>query len=100
MKTLPIQLEENIKALVGENKIVEAVSLVQRKLQLGLKESKDIVDTYRSEITSSLPPEKIQNTIKSFMESWKGEILMIVALKKMILKNMTHMRILLFPNHT
>lgn len=73
METLPKTLEENVKTLVGENKIIEAVSLVQRELQLGLKKSKDIVDTYRPEITSNLTPEKIQNTMKSFLKSLEEE---------------------------
>jgi hypothetical protein len=47
MENLNKELEAKIIALVKENKIVEAVSLVQKLLQLGLKVSKDIVDKYR-----------------------------------------------------
>ncbi len=47
METLNKELEAKIIALVKENKIVEAISLVQKVLQLGLKASKDIVDKYR-----------------------------------------------------
>jgi hypothetical protein len=47
MENLNKELEAKIIALVKENKIVEAVSLVQKVLQLGLKVSKDIVDKYR-----------------------------------------------------
>ena len=42
------ELEEKIKKLITENKIIEAVSLVQKELQLGLKISKEIVDSYRN----------------------------------------------------
>ena len=47
MEKLPKELEEKIKTLLKENKVVEAISLVQKELQLGLKASKDIVDKYR-----------------------------------------------------
>jgi len=40
-------LEQNVKELVKQNKIPEAVLLVQTELKLGLKKSKDIVDQYR-----------------------------------------------------
>ena len=44
---ISIELENQIKALLKENKIVEAIALVQKELQLGLRVSKDIVDQYR-----------------------------------------------------
>jgi uncharacterized protein (DUF4415 family) len=47
MEQISKELEEKIIALVKQNKIVEAVSLVQKELQLGLRISKDIVDKYR-----------------------------------------------------
>lgn len=40
------ELENQIKALLKENKIIEAIALVQKELQLGLRVSKDIVDQY------------------------------------------------------
>ena len=43
------ELEEKIKLLIKQGKPIEAVSLVQQELQLGLKKSKDIVDEYRKE---------------------------------------------------
>ena len=45
-KISPI-LEAKIKALIKSGKVVEAIALVQKNLQLGLKNSKDIVDRYR-----------------------------------------------------
>ena len=47
MQNISKELEEKIITLVKQNKFVEAVSLVLKELQLGLKESKDIVDKYR-----------------------------------------------------
>lgn len=41
-------LEQRIIELVKANKPIEAVSLVHDELKLGLKESKDLVDKYRS----------------------------------------------------
>ena len=41
------ELEEKIKTLIEANKMIEAVALVQKELQLGLRNSKDIVDEYR-----------------------------------------------------
>jgi hypothetical protein len=41
-------LEIKIKRLLADNKVIEAVALVQKELQLGLKASKDIVDYYRN----------------------------------------------------
>lgn len=40
-------LEQRIIELVKANKPIEAVSLVHDELELGLKESKDLVDKYR-----------------------------------------------------
>lgn len=42
------ELENQIKALLKENKIIEAIALVQKEMQLGLRVSKDIVDQYRA----------------------------------------------------
>lgn len=44
---ISIELENQIKSLLKENKIVEAIALVQKELQLGLRVSKEIVDQYR-----------------------------------------------------
>ena len=41
------ELEIKIKALLKENKVIEAVALVQQELELGLRISKEIVDQYR-----------------------------------------------------
>jgi len=43
------KLEEKIKSLLKQGKPIEAVSLVQQELQLGLRNSKEIVDKYRNE---------------------------------------------------
>jgi hypothetical protein len=47
MEKISVELEAKIKALIKQGKVVEALSLVQKELQLGLKISKDIVDRYR-----------------------------------------------------
>ncbi|MCD4680801.1 MAG: hypothetical protein K8S00_10480 [Bacteroidales bacterium] len=47
MKKINKELEEKVKVLVKANKAVEAVMLVQKKLALGLKLSKEIVDRYK-----------------------------------------------------
>jgi hypothetical protein len=47
MAEISKELEEKIKLLVKQGKLIEAVSLVQQELQLGLKVSKEIVDKYR-----------------------------------------------------
>lgn len=47
MAEISKELEEKIKLLVKQGKLIEAVSLVQQELQLGLKISKEIVDKYR-----------------------------------------------------
>lgn len=47
MEKLNKKLEEKVVELVKENKVIEAVALVQKVLQIGLKNSKDIVDKYR-----------------------------------------------------
>jgi ribosomal protein L7/L12 len=47
MQKLNKDIEQQIIALVKNNKPIEAVSLVHNELKLGLKESKDIVDKYR-----------------------------------------------------
>lgn len=49
MEQLNKELEEKVIELVKQNKVVEAVALVQKVLQLGLKNSKDIVDKYREQ---------------------------------------------------
>lgn len=41
------ELEGKIKLLIKQGKPIEAVSLVQQELQLGLRNSKEIVDKYR-----------------------------------------------------
>lgn len=47
MEKLDKELEEKVKELIKQNKTIEAVTLVQKSLQLGLKISKEIVDKYR-----------------------------------------------------
>ena len=47
MEKLSTELEQKVKVLVKQNKIAEAVLLVQTELKLGLKISKDLVDRYR-----------------------------------------------------
>lgn len=49
MAEISKELEEKIKLLIKQGKPIEAVSLVQQELQLGLRNSKDIVDKYRNE---------------------------------------------------
>lgn len=47
MEKLSVELEQKVIELVKQNKITEAVLLVQTELKLGLKNSKDLVDQYR-----------------------------------------------------
>ena len=42
------ELEEKILKLIKEDKPIEAVALVQKELQLGLRKSKEIVDDFRN----------------------------------------------------
>ena len=49
MKEISKELEEKIKLLIKQGKLIEAVYLVQQELQLGLRKSKEIVDEYRKE---------------------------------------------------
>ena len=49
MAEISKELEEKIKFLVKQGKPIEALSLVQQELQLGLRNSKEIVDRYRNE---------------------------------------------------
>ena len=48
MEKISKELEEKIKKMITENRLVEAVILVQKELQLGLKISKEIVDSYKN----------------------------------------------------
>lgn len=50
MEKLSKELEQKVIELVKANKVIEAVTLVQNELKLGLKNSKDIVDKYRQKI--------------------------------------------------
>ncbi len=43
------ELERKIIELIKQNKLIEAVALVKKETNLGLKESKDIVDKYKSQ---------------------------------------------------
>lgn len=45
---LSIELENQVKELVKQGKVMEAVAFVQKELKQGLKVSKEIVDKYRS----------------------------------------------------
>ena len=47
MQQISKELEEKIKNLLKQNNIVEAMKEVMQKLQLGLREAKDVVDKYR-----------------------------------------------------
>ena len=47
MKKINKTIEKKVIELVNQNKIVEAISFVQNELQLGLRNSKEIVDKYR-----------------------------------------------------
>ena len=47
MKEISAELEQKIIEFIKQNKIFEAVALVQKGLKLGLKVSKEIVDKYR-----------------------------------------------------
>jgi hypothetical protein len=47
MEKISPELEQKIIELIKKNKPIEAVALVQKELQLGLKVSKEIVDKYR-----------------------------------------------------
>lgn len=49
MTEISKELEAKIKLLLKQGKPIEAVSLVQQELQLGLRNSKEIVDKYRNE---------------------------------------------------
>lgn len=41
------ELENKIKELVKQAKVIEAITLVQKELKQGLRVSKEIVDKYR-----------------------------------------------------
>jgi hypothetical protein len=47
MENISPELEKKIIELIRQNKLLEAVALVQNELKLGLKISKEIVDRYR-----------------------------------------------------
>ncbi len=47
MEKISEELEHKIIELVKQNKLIEAVALVQAELKLGLRLSKEIVDKYR-----------------------------------------------------
>jgi len=49
MAEISKELEARIKLLIRQGKPIEAVSIVQQELQLGLRNSKEIVDEYRKE---------------------------------------------------
>lgn len=49
MTEISKELEARIKQLLKQGKPIEAVSLVQQELKLGLRISKEIVDKYRNE---------------------------------------------------
>jgi len=44
---LPKVLENKIKELIKQGKVVQAVALVQKELKQGLRISKEIVDRYQ-----------------------------------------------------
>ncbi len=47
MQKLNKKMEKKVIELVKQNKIIEAMSFVQKELLLGLRKSKEIVDQYR-----------------------------------------------------
>lgn len=47
MEKINAELEQKVIALIKQNKLIEAVALVQNELKLGLRISKEIVDKYR-----------------------------------------------------
>jgi len=49
MAEISKKLETKIKLLIKQGRPIDAVSLVQQELQLGLRNSKEIVDKYRKE---------------------------------------------------
>jgi len=48
MENISKELEQKIIELIKQNKSIEAVALVKNELNLGLKQSKEVVDKYRS----------------------------------------------------
>jgi hypothetical protein len=52
MENISKELEQKIIGLIKENKLIEAVALVQKELNSGLKVSKEIVDKYRANLKS------------------------------------------------
>jgi len=48
MELISSDLEQRLLALIKQNKLLEAVALIHNELKLDLKESKEIVDSYRS----------------------------------------------------
>lgn len=44
---VPKELENQVKQLVKQGKVIEAIALVQKELKQGLRISKEIVDKYR-----------------------------------------------------
>jgi ribosomal protein L7/L12 len=47
MEKLNKELESKVKELVKQGNVLEAVKLVQQVLKCGLRNSKEIVDSYR-----------------------------------------------------
>ncbi len=47
MDNITKELEQQIIDLVKQNRLLEAVALVHKELQLGLKQSKELVDKYK-----------------------------------------------------
>ena len=47
MDKIDKNLESKIKELVKNNKIIEALKLIQDELKLGLRNSKELLDKYR-----------------------------------------------------
>ncbi|MFN8257420.1 MAG: hypothetical protein U0W24_17125 [Bacteroidales bacterium] len=50
MQKLNKEPEEKILELIRKNQLIEAVTLVNNELGLGIKESNDIVDNYRNSL--------------------------------------------------
>ena len=47
MEKISKDLEQKIIELIKANKVIEAITLVQNELKLGLRGSKELVDKYR-----------------------------------------------------
>lgn len=54
---IDVELEKKVIALIRAGKPIEAVALVQNQMQVGLKNSKDIVDKLAESLQSTQVPK-------------------------------------------